>query len=287
MCDFFALEHVRKRIISMNFSGSGQRLSGNDFGRAAAAIGCEEAAIRAVCQVEARGSGFDARNRPVILPERHVFYRNLHGPQLDAAVRAGLAYAEWKPGNYPATQDLRYEQLAEMMAIDAEAALKATSWGLGQVLGENYRLCGFQTVGDMVARCVESEGGQIDVMAGFIIGKGLGKYLVAKDWAGFARGYNGKDYAKNQYDAKLGRAYQSLRSGASAAYNPLSDGLLSVGDKGDVVRVLQTALGLHADGDFGPLTEQAVRGFQNAHHLSVDGKVGRQTGKLLGLTYWG
>jgi hypothetical protein len=51
----------------MNFSGMGARLSGEDFGRAAAAIGCKEAAIVPVFQVEARGSDFDSQNRPVIL----------------------------------------------------------------------------------------------------------------------------------------------------------------------------------------------------------------------------
>lgn len=271
----------------MNFSGSGARLSGNDFGRAAAAIGCEEAAIRAVCQVEARGSGFDAKNRPVVLFEPHVFYRNLLASERDRAVREGLACAKWQPGHYPATQDGRYDQIGRASAINQRAALMATSWGIGQVLGENFRLCGFKFPEDLVARCVESEGGQLDVMVAFIRGRGLGKYLVKKDWAGFAEGYNGPKFAENQYDAKLGRAYQAIRAGSSTAYNPLSDGLLSKGDKGDVVKVLQTALGAHADGDFGPMTEQAVMAFQKEHGLVADGKVGRLTGKLLGLSYWG
>lgn len=270
----------------MNFSGSGQRLSGNDFGRAAAAIGCDENAIRATCQVEARGAGFDAKNRPVILFEPHVFYRNLSGSQLDAAIRAGLAYATWKPGHYPATQDGRYDQVERAMAINADAALKAASWGIGQVLGENYRICGYHSPQDLVSRCVASEGGQLDVMIAFILGRGLGKYLAKHDWAGFAKGYNGAAYAANQYDLKLKRAYDRLRAGASAAYDPLADGLLSIGDKGDMVKVLQSALGVGADGDFGPLTEQAVKAFQQEHGLSVDGKVGRITGRLLGLSYW-
>jgi peptidoglycan hydrolase-like protein with peptidoglycan-binding domain len=273
--------------IIMNFSGTGQRLSGNDFGRAAAAIGCEEAAIRAVCQVEARGSGFDAKNRPILLFEPHVFYRNLLTSERETAVRDGLAYPKWQPGHYPVTQDGRYDQIARASAINQHAALMAASWGIGQVLCENFRLCGFNTPEDFVARCVESEGGQLDVMVAFILGRGLGKYLVKKDWAGFAEGYNGASYAQNAYDAKLGRAYQSIRVGASTAYNPLSDGLLSKGDKGDIVKVLQSALGIGADGDFGAITEQAVMAFQKEHGLSIDGKVGKQTGKLLGLTYWG
>jgi len=85
---------------------------------------------------------------------------------------------------------------------------------------------------------------------------------------------------------KLDRTYRRFSVGASAAYNPLSDGLLSVGDKGEVVKVLQRAIGIHADGDFGPITAQAVRAFQREHGITIDGKVGKQTGKKLGLTFW-
>ena len=89
----------------MNFVGTGQTLSGEDFARAAARIGCDEAAIRAVTFVEARGQGFDAKRRPIILPERHVFYRNLTGDRRQRAVNQGLAYSSWQRGRYPATQD--------------------------------------------------------------------------------------------------------------------------------------------------------------------------------------
>lgn len=270
----------------MNFVGTGQTLSGEDFARAAARIGCDEATIRAVTFVEARGQGFDARRRPIILPERHVLYRNLAGEKRQRAVNQGLAYSSWQPGRYPASQDGRYELLERMIGIDEPAGLKAASWGIGQVLAENAELCGYNSARALVEKCLEGEGGQIDVMVGFILGKGLGDELRRRDWAGFAYGYNGKSYAKNEYDVKLDRAYRRLSIGASAAYNPLSDGLLSVGDKGDVVIVLQRAIGVHADGDFGSITEQAVRDFQREHGLTIDGKVGRQTGKMLGLTFW-
>lgn len=271
----------------MNFVGSGRRLSGEDFARAADMLGCDEASIRAVALVEARGQGFDAKNRPVILPERHVFYRNLKGEARQRAVNQGLAYSSWQPGRYPATQDGRYDLLQRMMSIDPDAGLKAASWGLGQVLGENHRVCGFATAQDLVEKCLESEGGQLIVMAGFIAGNNLARHLRSRNWAAFAEAYNGPAYRKNDYDVKLARAYQRLSAGISGAYNPLADGLLSVGDKGDVVKALQIAIGIYADGDFGQITEQAVRNFQREHGLTVDGKVGKQTGKMLGLKFWG
>src|ERR687887_2930097 len=49
------------------------------------------------------------------------------------------------------------------------------------------------------------------------------------------------------------------------------------------VRALQRALGLRADGVFGPQTEQAVKSFQRRHGLAADGVVGPATRRALGL----
>jgi peptidoglycan hydrolase-like protein with peptidoglycan-binding domain len=55
------------------------------------------------------------------------------------------------------------------------------------------------------------------------------------------------------------------------------------GTKTDAVRMLQEALHVPADGDFGPQTESAVRHFQAAHGLEVDGVVGPATWAALGV----
>jgi len=57
---------------------------------------------------------------------------------------------------------------------------------------------------------------------------------------------------------------------------------------GEAVKSLQTALAGHGfavtiDGDFGPATQKAVKGFQAAFHLRPDGIVGPNTTKELGL----
>jgi peptidoglycan hydrolase-like protein with peptidoglycan-binding domain len=49
------------------------------------------------------------------------------------------------------------------------------------------------------------------------------------------------------------------------------------GSRGSDVARIQRLLGIPADGIFGPQTAGAVRAFQLAHHLQVDGIVGRQT----------
>jgi Transglycosylase-like domain/Putative peptidoglycan binding domain len=55
------------------------------------------------------------------------------------------------------------------------------------------------------------------------------------------------------------------------------------GDRGQAVRSVQRALGIPADGVFGPQTQRAVRQFQRRKGLVVDGIVGPQTRTALGL----
>jgi Transglycosylase-like domain/Putative peptidoglycan binding domain len=68
--------------------------------------------------------------------------------------------------------------------------------------------------------------------------------------------------------------------GASAASEVV---VVKRGDRGDAVRKIQSALGVGADGVFGPVTERAVKRFQRSNGLLVDGIVGPQTRAALGL----
>jgi cell wall-associated NlpC family hydrolase len=58
---------------------------------------------------------------------------------------------------------------------------------------------------------------------------------------------------------------------------------LRPGDSGPRVKALQRALGVRADGVFGPVTKRAVQAFQRAHGLEAKGVVGPLTAKALGL----
>ena len=57
--------------------------------------------------------------------------------------------------------------------------------------------------------------------------------------------------------------------------------VLSTGSEGRQVRLLQLALGIRADGVYGPRTEAAVRRFQASRGLAVDGVVGPATSHAL------
>jgi peptidoglycan hydrolase-like protein with peptidoglycan-binding domain len=72
------------------------------------------------------------------------------------------------------------------------------------------------------------------------------------------------------------------------AAGPAPDPVLSLGDRGPEVRELQQRLNgagasLRIDGDFGPATEAAVKAFQQANGLTVDGIVGPATREKLGI----
>jgi len=59
--------------------------------------------------------------------------------------------------------------------------------------------------------------------------------------------------------------------------------VLTSGAGGGTVAALQRALGVPADGQFGPVTRRAVRRFQRAHGLTVDGIAGPATLRALGI----
>jgi hypothetical protein len=63
-----------------------------------------------------------------------------------------------------------------------------------------------------------------------------------------------------------------------------SSGSKAVRAAGGTVTALQRALGLTADGIYGPQTRRAVRRFQRAHGLVVDGIAGPQTLGALGIS---
>lgn len=80
--------------------------------------------------------------RPKILIERHWFSRltqgqfNVQAPDISNATSGG----------YGAGGAFQYERLAKVIAMNRTAALKSTSWGLGQVMGFNAAKLGFANV---------------------------------------------------------------------------------------------------------------------------------------------
>lgn len=193
------------RLRAAGFASAATRLTDYDLPRIGHTIGVGEDEIHAVMEVEAAGGGFDRLKRPKTLFEPHVFWRNLAGTERTRAASLGLAYAAWKPGAYPTDS---YPRLMQAMVINETAALRAASWGLGQILGENHKPAGYATPQAMVvAFCELGEAEHLAAMVRFIVTNGLDDELRRHDWAGFARGYNGASYAKHGYHTKLAAAF--------------------------------------------------------------------------------
>lgn len=295
-------------FIEQNFIGEAVRLDSIDISATAFTINCGEDHLHAVMEVETRGGGFDTHKRIKMLFEPHVFYRELTGEQRQRAVSMGLAYERWGQERYPSDS---YPRLKQALEINAEAALRSCSWGLGQIMGFNHLLAGYSSVYSMIESFLNDEAVHLAAMVQFIISSGLDDELRREDWRGFARGYNGAGYAKHGYHTKLKRAFDKWQRiddteftdaelfSASREFqidrilpdpNPPMTPVLSTrgmvlrrGMTGPDVENLQGILknlGFqvgHVDGNFGRLTDAAVVAFQREHGLEADGYVGELT----------
>jgi hypothetical protein len=196
----------------MQFTGAALPLTAADVTEVAAQLGCEPAAIWAVCDVESAGSGFLPDKRPRILFEAHVFGK-LTRHRFDAT-HPNVSAPSWNRALYGIGGAHQYDRLAEAIALNQAAALESASWGLFQILGVNFGQCGFASAADYVAAMCESERRHLTAFAEFCRRGGLDRFLRARDWTRFALGYNGPAEADNGYDTKLAAAYRRRAAGA-------------------------------------------------------------------------
>jgi hypothetical protein len=206
--------------IPSDFRGDGKRLDDIDLPRIGATIGVGEDPVHAMMDVEARGRGFDRYNRPQMLFEPHVFYRELGpGSDRERAVIEDLAYRRWGHRPYPRDS---YDRLRAAMRINREAALRSASWGLGQVMGFNCEMVGFASAEAMVANLIDDEETHLELMIRFITAAGIDNEMrawdaltrptQAADCADFARAYNGEGYARHGYHRRLAERHNWWRA---------------------------------------------------------------------------
>lgn len=193
--------------------------SSDDYQAAAWLLACDVAAIKAVAQVEAGAEGaFLDTGEPVILFERHKFHRYTDGrfagaraPGLPAAVSL---LSSPKAGGYGAV-GIQHRKLAAAVLLDREAALRATSWGLFQVLGDNYAACGYDSVQRLVTAAYRGVSDHLRMFTQFIRHDSrLVDAIRDHDWPGFAAIYNGPAYAINEYDRKMAAAFTAAERAA-------------------------------------------------------------------------
>lgn len=183
-------------------------LTDADFAIVAKELGVEVAAIKAVVKIEAGAKlqGFWAPGVPVINYAQSLFNKyngKVKGRKIkDGKVPTGLsgyALKEWT-------------SLTNARKINADAADMGTYWGMFQIGGFNYKLCGCKSVEEMVKKVCESELSQLEMFAVFIRNTGMLESLKKKDWTTFARKYNGYSYAKRGYHTRMAKEYANFKS---------------------------------------------------------------------------
>ncbi|OLP19632.1 hypothetical protein BST81_04835 [Leptolyngbya sp. 'hensonii'] len=172
-------------------------------------INVSVATIKAVVEVETSGGGFLPDGRPKILFEAHYFSYYTNHVYDDS--HPNISSYSWNRSLYIGGA-AEYNRLNQAIALNRTAALMSASWGLGQIMGDNFRAAGYANVEAFVKDMYESAGKQLQAMVNFIRANSLDDELRRQDWAGFANGYNGPAYRQNQYDLKLKAAYERFIS---------------------------------------------------------------------------
>lgn len=179
-------------------------LTESDFKLVAEELDVEVAAIKAVVEIEAGKAmkGFWAPGIPVI-----NFDNTMYQKYRSKASNKEGAKGEKVPEGLKGYALKEWTQLINARKTNAQGANMGTFWGMFQIGGFNYRLCGCESVDEFVKRMAYSELEQLQLFAMFISNTGMVESLRKKDWRTFARKYNGPSYAKRGYHTKMAKAY--------------------------------------------------------------------------------
>lgn len=169
----------------------------------AKSINVEYAALMAFISVESGGLGFI--NGRIVIQFEKTWFRKL------------APYAPSGKWSYNGVENQAKEYIAfsEAFSLNKDAAMQATSWGLGQIMGFHYKRLGYKSVGDMVDDFKRGEYQQVQGIAKFIAtDQKLLNAIRSKNWHMVAVLYNGAGYkalaakiGRESYDISLAKAY--------------------------------------------------------------------------------
>jgi hypothetical protein len=180
-------------------------LSEQSYQQVAQGTGLEPAKIKAVDEVESRGEGFLPSGEPKILFEAHWFSRFTDGKYDES--HPEISSPEWDPSLYEGGA-AEHDRLQEATDLNRKAALKSASWGRFQIMGFNWKTCGYESLQAFVNGMYESEEEHLRAFLAFLRNEDLLDPLRSEDWRTFARGYNGPQYDNHDYHVRLRNAYQ-------------------------------------------------------------------------------
>lgn len=268
-CELFELSNFQDAVFNKAFAEklltvtvddlpSPQRLTMQDYVDAAQSLGVEVEVIRAVHEVESAGRGFLEDGRPKILFERHIFFRETGGRFASSHPHLSNRRSGGYLGN-----EREWPRLEEAKTLDRTAALRSASWGLGQVMGFNHKVAGFDNVEDFVIAMYESESNQFKAMLGYIKNATTSMVPALKklDWETFARDYNGPGNV-GVYGPKLEKSYNKF------VVRHIQERLIYLSKQNNDVSLFPGK----PDGLWGDKTKNALLAFQQKQGLSATGK---------------
>ena len=194
---------TKQAVLTAMEDGPDTQLSERNYRDSAARLGVKAAYIMAFAEVESNGAGFE-KGAPKLLFEPHIFSK-LTKHAYDGTYPT-ISYALWGARPYPKRIDDRYAQLLSAVALDPWAAFSSASYGKFQILGENYKACGFDTPWGFAFAQAYDEITQLSAFENFIRKEGILAPLKLGLWETVASLYNGTAYRKNRYDDKLAAA---------------------------------------------------------------------------------
>jgi hypothetical protein len=181
------------------------KLDMDEYRKGAAMLGVDVAVLAAVASVESAGKGWLADGKLLILFEAHYFSR-FTGRKFDAT-HPDISSPTWNRRLYGAGGENQWKRLRKAYALDPQAAMKSASYGPFQIMGSEHQLAGYPTVEAMIAELTKSALANLVAFCRVVKAYKLVNELQRRDWAGFARRYNGPGYRLNRYDEKMAAAY--------------------------------------------------------------------------------
>jgi putative chitinase len=162
--------------------------------------------------------------------------------------------------------------------------------GLKQVTGRSNTTAFGKTIrmtAEQAAEYLLTKKGALESALWFWGSRNLNEVADTGDVVRLTKIINGGDIGLADRQARYAKAMAALGGAVAASINSqITDAVTQVlrkGSKGDLVKKMQAALGIGADGDFGQGTENALKKWQDRNGLTPDGVAGPKTlAKLLG-----
>ncbi len=191
-------------------------LTEEDYVEVAAELDVEVAAIKAVVDIEAGRThqGFWSDGKPLINFDLTMFRRMAAKNHVNLARYThthAVVFSRPNVRRYGSQQAAQQARLDAARQIHDLSGIEGTFWGMFQIGGFNWKKCGTQSPDEFVELMSRSERDQLELFANFIRNTGLLNYLRTKNWAAFARGYNGTSYAARGYHRRLAAAYSRYK----------------------------------------------------------------------------